>query len=172
MDPSDSHQGHLQVMDSRHMLAGSAPTTRMGLPGSSADLSACAVPYHPGRPDGCTCSLLPHRRRASPLSGGLATSNSVTRPKRVRLRYGSRVRLPGLRRRGCPRTPPSRLLAERAINKVTSFQVTRSARLGLAHQRHREHRGFISPCPPWLREMQFFTTQYPRYCSGRFVRRR
>ena len=98
MDPSDPHQGHMQVMDSRHVLAGNGPSTPMGLPGSSADLSACAVPYHPGRPDGCICSLLPRRRRASPLSGGLATSSRVTRPKQVRLRYGSCVRLPGLRR--------------------------------------------------------------------------
>lgn len=31
-------------------------------------------------------------------------------------------------------TPPGRLLAERATRKATSFQVTRSARLGLAHR--------------------------------------
>ena len=42
-----------------------------GLPGSSAGLSACAVPIHPGRPDGCLRSLLHHQRRASPLLGGL-----------------------------------------------------------------------------------------------------
>ena len=45
----------------------------MGLPGSSTDLSARAVPNHPGRSNGCICSFLHHQRRASPLSGGLAT---------------------------------------------------------------------------------------------------
>ena len=67
-----------------------------GLPGSSADLSTRAVPNHPGRPSGC----LPV---ASPpvsgfiLVGGLATFVFLTRPNRVHLRYGSRVRLPRLR---------------------------------------------------------------------------
>ena len=53
---------------------GEPSTTAPGLPGSSTHLSARAVPYHPGgRPHGCFRSLLHHRRRASPLSGGLAT---------------------------------------------------------------------------------------------------
>src|SRR5262249_18134107 len=59
-----------------------------GLPGSSTDLSLRAVPNHPGRPDGCLLVASP------PVSGfttfgRLATSPSVTRPNRVRLRYGS-----------------------------------------------------------------------------------
>ena len=72
MNPSDSQRSHTAVMSSRHLLAITS-TTAPGLPGSSTDLSARAVPYHPGRPDGCFRSLLHHRRRASPLSGGLAT---------------------------------------------------------------------------------------------------
>jgi hypothetical protein len=51
------------------------------------------------------------------------------------LRYGSRVRSAGLRRAGLLRSPPASLPVERAIDRVTSFQVTRPARLGLAHQR-------------------------------------
>ena len=63
-----------------------------GLPGSSADLSPRAVSNHPGRSDGCSHPLLHRRCQASPLSGGLATFVFVTRPNRVRSRYGSRVR--------------------------------------------------------------------------------
>src|SRR4051794_37400094 len=46
------------------------PTTRPGLSGSSIDLSAPAVPYHPGEPDRCICSLLRGRCQASPSLGG------------------------------------------------------------------------------------------------------
>ncbi len=71
-------------------VAGLSRTTP-GLPGSSTDLSARAVPSHPGRPDGCTRSLLPHRRLASPFPAGWPPPSCVTRPNRVRFRYGSRV---------------------------------------------------------------------------------
>jgi hypothetical protein len=52
-----------------------------GLPGSSADLSSRAVSSHPGRSDGCSHPLLPHRCQASPLSGGVATFDCITGPK-------------------------------------------------------------------------------------------
>ena len=65
---------------------------------------------------------------------GWPLSSCVTRPNRVHLRYGSRVRSAGLRPFGLLRGPPAPLPAEREINRVTSFQVTRSARLRLAHQ--------------------------------------
>jgi hypothetical protein len=65
---------------------------------------------------------------------GWPLSKCVTRPNRVHLRYGSHVRSAGLRPFGLLRGPPASLPAERAINRVTSFQVTRSARLNLAHQ--------------------------------------
>ena len=67
------------------------------------------------------------------LVGGLATFVFLTRPNRVHLRYGSRVR---------PDTPALlavltlvRLLAEQAIYMVNSFQSTGSARLILATDR-------------------------------------
>src|ERR1039457_1843783 len=64
----------------------------VGLPGSSTDLSTRAAPNHPGKPGGC----LPV---ASPpvsgfiLVGRLATFVFLTRPNRVHLRCGSRVRV-------------------------------------------------------------------------------
>jgi len=47
-----------------------------GLSGSSTDLSARAVPYHPGRPGRHPCSLFIHRQQASPHSGGWPPSLS------------------------------------------------------------------------------------------------
>ena len=45
--------------------------------------------------------MLHLRLQASPKSGGLAAPIGVTRPKRVRFRYGSHVRLPRLRTTDC-----------------------------------------------------------------------
>ena len=44
--------------------------TRLGLPGSSTDLSVPAVPNHPEPPGGCTHLLLRHRFKASPNPDG------------------------------------------------------------------------------------------------------
>ena len=65
---------------------------------------------------------------------GWSRSTCVTRPNRVHLRYGSRVRSAGLRLHRLLRAPPTPLPAERAINRVPTLQGTRSARLILAHQ--------------------------------------
>jgi hypothetical protein len=59
----------------------------------------------------------------------------VTRPNLIRLRYGSRVRSAGLRRGGLLRSPPASLPVVRAINRIITFQIIKSARLCLAHQR-------------------------------------
>ncbi|MFC1816719.1 hypothetical protein ACFL0M_12470, partial [Thermodesulfobacteriota bacterium] len=59
---------------------------------------------------------------------------SLTRPKRVRLRYDSRFRLTRLRQIGLPHPTLDRLLVKRTIYKVNSFQFTRLTRLCLAHQ--------------------------------------
>jgi hypothetical protein len=68
------------------------------------------------------------------ISGSLATPISVTRPNRVSLA----LRLACLPREASPdgllRRTLAWLPAERAIVRVSSFQLTRSARLGLAHQ--------------------------------------
>ena len=94
---SDSRNGAApRVMDSPKTLDRSTPP---GLPGSSADLSPRAVPYHPGEPGDCVYPFLHHRWQASSALGAWPLSFFLTRPNRVRLRYGSRVRLPGLRQR-------------------------------------------------------------------------
>ena len=114
--------------------------TGPGLPGSLTDLSARAVPSHPGRPDGGNRSLLGRRWQASPSLAGWPPPISVTRPIWVHLHYGSRVRSAGLRRDGLLRTPPASLPVQRAIDRVTSFQVTRSARLALTHPRRKDRK--------------------------------
>ena len=136
MGLSDSLPGRPAVMYSHGALVASA-SARQGLPGSSADLSTRAVPNHPGRSDGCIRLLLRHRScLASSKSGGLATFVFLSRPNRVHLRYGSRVRL------ASPPAPllelaPARLRVEQAIYTMNSFQFIRSTRLLLAYPTNR-----------------------------------
>ena len=106
-----------------------------GLPGSSTDLSLRAVPNHPGRPVGCLLVASP------PVtgfikSGRLATFVSVTRPNRVRLRYGSQVCFPGFHQMDYSIPLRFRYTYERAIYMVNSFQFTRPARLSLVFRMH------------------------------------
>ena len=126
-----------------HAVGGS-PTTRPGLPGPSTALSLRAVPSHPGGPGGCMRPLLHRRQQASSSLEDWPPPLCVTRPMRVRLRYGSQVRLPRLRRLDCSSTALGWLRVERAIHTVNSFQFTRSARFAW---HTRGHRG----CPKGVR---------------------
>ncbi len=123
----------------------------------------------PGHPDGPLRFLdgpLRTRRPLSPREAGkvhaLVASLAVTgfttlwRAGHLRLRNeaesGSLAlrlarSLPGASTTGLRPTPPRSLSAERAICRVTSFQVTRSARLFLTLQRRKESDG---PHPPFL----------------------
>jgi len=95
MGLSDSLQGPTAAY-----LFPTAVSAPAGLPGSSTDLSTRAAPSHPEESGDCFCPLLHRRSQASstwvdwPL-----LLYCVTRPKRVRLRCGSRVRLARLRQR-------------------------------------------------------------------------
>src|SRR5664280_2485580 len=104
-----------------------------GLPGSSTDLFLRAVPNHPGRSGECLLIASPPISGFI-LSGGLATFTGVTRPNRVRLRYGSQVCFPGFRQPVYADSLRFRYMHERAIYMVNSFQFTRSARLSLVYQ--------------------------------------
>jgi len=94
---SDSRSGHSCGYGFPHAL-GSSPATCAGLPGSSTDLSTRAVPSHPGESDECSHPLLLRRWQASGSLAPWPLPLCVTRPNRVRLRYGSRVRRTRLRR--------------------------------------------------------------------------
>ena len=69
------------------------------------------------------------------LFGRLATFPALTRPNRVRLRYGSQVCLPGFRQTDYSASLRLGYTYERAIHMVNSFQFTRSARLSLVYRR-------------------------------------
>lgn len=105
-----------------------------GLSGSSTVLSARAVSFHPGKPIGSSLVVLPHggRLRLIRKVGRLALG--VTRPFRVRLRYGSCVRLPRLHRRDYSLAMLGCLHGERAITMIISFQTMRAVRLFLTHR--------------------------------------
>ena len=117
------------------------PPKPPGLPGSSVNLSARAVSTHPARPAGCNCPLLRQRYQASTYLEAWPPGISVSRPNRVCLRYGSRLRLRRLRRTGRPGRRSLGYMCERAIHRVDSFHSTRLTRLGLAHRMDADGRG-------------------------------
>ena len=134
MDPSDSQRSRMKVMFFLHTLANSSPlrwvsqVPRLIFPHALS-------PITPGGPMAAYTRFFTIGGGLHHSLAGWPLSSCVTRPNRVHLRYGSRVRSAGLRPFGLLRGPPAPLPAEREINRVTSFQVTRSARLRLAHQR-------------------------------------
>jgi hypothetical protein len=77
--------------------------------------------------------------------GRLATFYSVTRPNRVRLRYGSPVCFPGFHQMDCSIPLRFRYTYERAIYMVNSFQFTRSARLSLVFQSRKARKEVVCP---------------------------
>src|SRR5665811_2490764 len=94
--------------------------------------SCALVPNHPGRSGECLLIASPPISGFIP-SGGLATFTGVTRPNRVRLRYGSQVCFPGFHQPDYSDSLRFRYMHERAIYMVNSFQFTRSARLSLVY---------------------------------------
>jgi hypothetical protein len=113
---------------------GTTPSTP-GLSGSSTSLSVRAVPTHPGEPGGCMRLCLRHPRWLHLLWQAGHSHRSVSRPNRVRLRYGS-PRPPCRAPMGrLPTPPPARLHVSQAFHMVNSSQFTREVRLSLTHQR-------------------------------------
>ena len=137
MSLSDSRPGpfpRLCISSGRWDRVVSPPPCRVSQV-SSTDLFLRAVPNHPGRLNGCPCSLLPRRCQASSPLADWPPPLSVTRPHRVRLRYGSQVCLPGFHHTDCSASLRFSYMHERAIYMVNSFQFTRSARLILVFPR-------------------------------------
>src|SRR5207249_1795291 len=75
----------------------------------------------------------------------------VTRPKRVRFRYSSQIRLPRPRQIGLLRSALGWLSIEWAIDRMNSFQFIRSTRLSLALRRHRENKILYVSVSLWLK---------------------
>jgi len=135
MNPSDSQCSHMAVMFSHHLLATLPPPHRVSQVPRLIFPHALS-PLTPGGPMAASARCFTIGGGLHHFSAGWPPSIGVTRPDRVHLRYGSRVRSARLRPFGLFRGPPAPLPAERAICRVTSFQVTRSARLVLAHRKH------------------------------------
>jgi hypothetical protein len=105
------------------------PGTPPGLPSrkaGSTDLSPGAVPNHPGEPDGCSLPLLPRRWQASARMADWPLSLYITRPNRVHLCYGSRVRLARLRQTDCS--------VPRSLGYLLNGQLTGQAPFSLQDQ--------------------------------------
>jgi len=133
MNPSDSRPGLMGVIDSPHPLMPAASPGRV----SQVPRLICRRPPPPITPE----SLTGAPARCFPVSGRLRPSWRVGRSHWFNeAESGSlALRLTSSPQRastiGSPRAPPLRLHAARAINMVSTFQLTRSARLRLAHQR-------------------------------------
>src|SRR4051794_32502669 len=108
---------------------------RAGLPGSSADLSARAVPFHPG----CLMTAL---ARCFITSARLPLSRQVGRQRmpleaatlRVRFRYGSRVRFPRLQPTDFAVSCLGRYMSNEQFTWWAPFIPLDQARLILAHR--------------------------------------
>ena len=122
------------------------------LPGSSTDLSTRALPYHPGQSYRFFRSFIPGEWQASPSSEGWPLSLKRNEAETGSLALGSRLRRQGFqtlrpssfKRTGLtphvrlPYRDRPRLHSERAITTSDTSQSDRSARLGLAYQRHKD----------------------------------
>jgi len=118
--------------------------TPPGLPGSSTDRSPRAVPNYPGEPGGCGHPLLHHRWQASSRMAAWPLSVCVTRPNRVRLRYGSRVRLRQASSGESLHRPLARLPVEWVITGQAPFSLQDQPGLSW----HSIHRAFCDVCDP------------------------
>lgn len=143
------------VIDSRPALSLRRNPFALGitsdLPGSSADLSTRALPYHPGQSHRFLRSFIPGGWQASPSLEGWPLPYKRNEAETGSLALGSRLRRQGNRNTHCscnllqragltphvwlPARDRPRLHIERAIYMSDTFQSDRSARLGLAYQR-------------------------------------
>jgi hypothetical protein len=110
---------------------------KTGLSGSSASLSLRAVSSHPGESASCLQVSLHRRLQTSPSLAGWSPPHSVTRPNRVHFRYGSQVRLSGLRLGDCSFRRRVGYMLDTFLSCCSFFQFSREARLGLTHQRRK-----------------------------------
>ena len=117
MDPSDSQRSRVTVIYSHHPLATNSPlrwvsqVPRLIFPRALS-------PITPGGPMAAFTRSFTIGDGLHHSLAGWPLSKCVTRPNRVHLRYGSRVRSAGLRPFGLLRGPPAPLPGERAINRV------------------------------------------------------
>jgi hypothetical protein len=139
MGLSDSRFGHRPVMDFRTALSWDSPKRVSQVSDGSVGARRPQLPRR-----AVTLHLLVASRHvwASPSPVGWPPGMSVTRPDRVHAEALRLTPLPqGAPTAGLLQTSPRWLHGERALTMASTFQLTRSARLSLAHRRHRGHGG-------------------------------
>jgi hypothetical protein len=105
-----------EVIDSPRALPADKPAgTSPGLPGSYTGLSAHALLNHPGRPSGCSHSLLPRRWQASPNLGGWPPPSMCNEAESGSLTLGL---TPSSSRGENPLSPPSNIHGDRPTSCV------------------------------------------------------
>jgi hypothetical protein len=119
MDPSDSRRGPTVVMSSHRRSAAQPPPRRVSQVPRLIWPRALS-PITPGGPMGAFARFFPIGGGLHHCLAGWPLSISVTRPNRVHLRYGSRVRSARLQLSRLLRRSPASLPAERAINRATT----------------------------------------------------
>jgi hypothetical protein len=125
-------------------------TTLPGLPGSSTDLSTRAVPSHPGKSGGCSYPLLHRRCQASSSWADWPLPLSVTRPNRVRFRYGSRVCRPRLRPPDCSDARSVGYLLNGQFSRCTPFNTRDRPGLSWRSKGTKEEENLGVLVPLWL----------------------
>jgi hypothetical protein len=143
--PSDSRLGRAAVMHSRISLAGRhacRQVTGPGLPGSSLICRRPLSPFTPGSPSAACARCftddvrfrqfrkVDHYHWCNEAEMGSLTLRLTSPPSRA-----PTTKLPA--------SPPSRLHGERAIAMVSTFHLTRSTRLSLAHRKHGKYRRIL-----------------------------
>ena len=103
-----------------------------GLPGSGLIFFHAPSPNTPGSHTAASVGFFTACTGFT-ISDRMATPIEVTRPNRVHFRYGSWIRPPELRLRRYQSQPSGFLHIQPTIYMVSSFQLTRSVRLSLAH---------------------------------------
>ena len=125
MSPSDSLQSQKTVIDSHRLLAGRYTSSSIQPPSRVSQVPDCSVDARCPQPPRAARRL--HLPVASPPVRGFAFAKT------------------GLHRAGYPNTMPAWLHGQQAMTMVSSFHLTRTIRLTLAHQRTRRQGTGVRP---------------------------
>jgi len=144
MTPSDSCLGPAAVMNSLGRSRRTPTSPPLPRQVSQVPRRICRHPPSPFTPES---PIAAHAHcfavgAGFTQSGGLATLTLVTRPNRVHAYYALRLTplLPWAPTKRSPSQPPRSLHGERALTMVSTFQLTRFARLAWRTRFHRSRR--------------------------------
>jgi hypothetical protein len=157
--PSDSRHGRPAVICSRRALHPQHALPLVHRAGSPRFLDGSVGarrPQSPRRARPLRVLVTSRSMAGFTLSGGMATLNGLTRPNQVHAFALRLTPLPHMASTdGSPRQPHDRLHGERAIAMVSTFQLTRSTRLCLAHRRQQSSNSRFPPSSPYYYRSEF-----------------